>query len=230
MKLEINKSYIVYTNSETVTNKKIRVLSYMNYDRATAYSSMTENIAINEKFISANSDQDTIEYLKQQIFYDCGVIELRDGVWELTDEVLVLWDDIIDFDKTELLNEDYVYKFTFKFKDIQDGDNISHEDIINTLINALNSQYVSGDSNKIEFNFEKIKSSDLNSVESRYERTEQLLDQTESALNAFMSFADEAKEINKEFADNNIVDRVNDVNNTLKSIEGDLTTIINQTK
>ena len=99
MKLEINKSYIVYTNSETVTNKKIRVLSYMNYDRATAYSSMSENIAINEKFISAKENLDTIDYLKQQIFYDCGVIELRDGVWELTDEVLVLWDDIIDFDK-----------------------------------------------------------------------------------------------------------------------------------
>ena len=50
MKLEINKSYILFTNSDYILNKKIRVLSYMNYDRASEYASFTENVAINEKF------------------------------------------------------------------------------------------------------------------------------------------------------------------------------------
>ena len=230
MRLEINKSYIIYTNSESVTNKKVRVLSYMNYDRASKYSSMAENIAINEKFISANNDQNTIDYLKSQIFYDCGVIELVDGVWELTGEVIVLWDDIIDFDKTELLNEDYVYKFSFKFKDIEDADNISHDDVIKVITDALNTAYKSSDKEKIEFNLEKIKSSDLNSIESKYEQATKLLDQTSQALNAFISFADEAKSINSEFSDNNIVDKVNDVGNTLKTIQNQLSTIISQTK
>ena len=230
MRLEINKSYIIYTNSESVTNKKIRVLSYMNYDRASKYSSMAENIAINEKFISANNDQNTIDYLKSQIFYDCGVIELVDGAWELTGEVIVLWDDIIDFDKTELLNEDYVYKLSFKFKDIEDADNISHDDVIQVITDALNTAYKSSDKEKIEFNLEKIKSSDLNSIESKYEQATTLLDQTSQALNAFISFADEAKSINSEFSDNNIVDKVNDVGNTLKTIQNQLSTIISQTK
>ena len=230
MRLEINKSYIIYTNSESVTNKKIRVLSYMNYDRASKYSSMAENIAINEKFISATEDQNTIDYLKSQIFYDCGVIELVDGAWELTGEVIVLWDDIIDFDKTELLNEDYVYKLSFKFKDIEDADNISHDDVIQVITDALNTAYKSSDKEKIEFNLEKIKSSDLNSIESKYEQATALLDQTSQALNAFISFADEAKSINSEFSDNNIVDKVNDVGNTLKTIQNQLSTIISQTK
>ena len=42
----------------------------MNYDRASEYSSFTENVAINEKFIDSSGDAD---YLKKQIFYDCGV-------------------------------------------------------------------------------------------------------------------------------------------------------------
>ena len=48
MKLNINKSYIVYTNSNYIENKQIRVLGYINYDRASQYQSMIENIAINE--------------------------------------------------------------------------------------------------------------------------------------------------------------------------------------
>ena len=66
MKLEINKSYILFTNSDYILNKKIRVLSYMNYDRASEYASFTENVAINEKFIDSSGDAD---YLKKQIFY-----------------------------------------------------------------------------------------------------------------------------------------------------------------
>ena len=42
--------YILFTNSDYILNKKIRVLSYMNYDRASEYASFTENVAINEKF------------------------------------------------------------------------------------------------------------------------------------------------------------------------------------
>ena len=125
MKLEINKSYILFTNSDYILNKKIRVLSYMNYDRASEYASFTENVAINEKFIDSSGDAD---YLKKQIFYDCGVIKLEDGEWKLTGETVIVWDDIIDTDRTQRLYEDYIYKLNFKFKDISDTDIISYED------------------------------------------------------------------------------------------------------
>ena len=65
MKLEINKSYILFTNSDYILNKKIRVLSYMNYDRASEYASFTENVAINEKFnmICSFSDGSIMYYV-----------------------------------------------------------------------------------------------------------------------------------------------------------------------
>ena len=116
MKLDINKSYIVYTNSNYVENKQVRILGYINYDRASQYQSMIENIAINEKFIEATGD--TVKYLKSQIYYDCCVIECDNGEYKLTDEHIVLWDDIIDFERTQTLNEDYTYKLTFKFNKI----------------------------------------------------------------------------------------------------------------
>ena len=138
MKLEINKSYILFTNSDYILNKKIRVLSYMNYDRASEYASFTENVAINEKFIDSSGDAD---YLKKQIFYDCGVIKLEDGEWKLTGETVIVWDDIIDTDRTQRLYEDYIYKLNFKFKDIADTDIISYEDVIKTIKDAINNKY-----------------------------------------------------------------------------------------
>lgn len=225
MKLEINKSYILFTNSDYILNKKIRVLSYMNYDRASEYASFTENVAINEKFIDSSGDSD---YLKKQTFYDCGVIELVEGEWKLTGETIIVWDDIIDTDRTQRLYEDYVYKFTFKFKDIEDTDSINFEDVVKTVKDAINNKYNTSKT-KIDFELEKVNSTDLNSSETELKTVKSLLEQSKNALNAFISLEDSAKAINSEFSDNDILNKINNVSTSVDTILKNTNTIIAQT-
>ena len=225
MKLEINKSYILFTNSDYILNKKIRVLSYMNYDRASEYSSFTENVAINEKFIDSSGDAD---YLKKQIFYDCGVIKLEDGEWKLTGETIIVWDDIIDTDRTQRLYEDYIYKLNFKFKDIADTDIISYEDIVKTIKDAINNKY-NISKTKVEFELEKINSSDLNDAEAELSNVKNVLNDAKNTLNAFISLEDSAKAINSEFSDNDILNKVNTLSSNVSTILKNTNTIIAQT-
>ena len=225
MKLEINKSYILFTNSNYILNKKIRVLSYMNYDRASEYASFTENVAINEKFIDSSGDAD---YLKKQIFYDCGVIKLEDGEWKLTGETVIVWDDIIDTDRTQRLYEDYIYKLNFKFKDIADTDIISYEDVVKTIKDAINNKY-NISKTKVEFELEKINSSDLNDAEAELSNAKNVLNDAKNTLNAFISLEDSAKAINSEFSDNDILNKVNTLSSNVNTILKNTNTIIAQT-
>lgn len=226
MKLEINKSYILFTNSEYILNKKIRVLSYMNYDRASEYASFTENVAINEKFIDSSGDPD---YLKKQTFYDCGVIKLEDGEWKLTGETVIVWDDIIDTDKTQRLNEAYVYKLSFKFKDVDQTDTVNFEDVIKTIQTAINSKYNSSKA-KVEFELEKITSSDLNSSETELKEARQVIEEAKNTINAFISLEDDAKAINSEFSDNDILVKINNISANMDTILKNTNTIIAQTQ
>lgn len=226
MKFEINKSYILFTNSDYILNKKIRVLSYMNYDRASEYDSFAENVAINEKFIDSTGD---MNYLKKQTFYDCGVIKLENGEWKLTGETIIVWDDIIDTDRTQRLYEDYIYKLNFKFKDVEDTDSINHEDVVKTIINAINNKYNTTNKTKIEFELIKIDSSDLNSSETELKNVKELLEESKNTLNAFISLQDSAKAINSEFSDNDILNKINSVSANVGTILKNTNMIIAQT-
>ena len=222
MKLDINKSYIIYTNSNYIENKQVRILGYINYDRASQYQSMIENVAINEKFIEATGD--TVKYLKSQIYYDCCVIECDNGEFKLTDEHIILWDDIIDFERTQKLNEDYTYKLTFKFKNFDTLDNITKDKVINVIKAAINSTY-NNTKEKIEFDIVEVKDNSLDSITSQFEQSRQLLDKANSTLTSFVSLEESAKSINSEFNDNNIVSKVNEVSDKLTSIDEQIATI-----
>lgn len=231
MKLNINKSYIVYTTSNYIENKKIRVLGYINYDRASQYQSMIENVAINEKFIEYTGD--TVTYLKSQIYYDCGVIKNVNGNWVLTGEHIILWDDIIDIERTQRLNEDFVYKLNFKFKDFGTGDNINKEKIIATITEALNKTYNSSKLDgvlveKLEFTLEEISDDSCDSVTSQLEKTQTMLTRATDTLNAFISLEDEAKTINAEFTDNDINSKVNTMGDTLNKIQTNLDIVLSK--
>jgi len=222
MKLDINKSYIIYTNSNYIENKQVRILGYINYDRASQYQSMIENVAINEKFIEATGD--TVKYLKSQIYYDCCVIECDNGEFKLTDEHIILWDDIIDFERTQKLNEDYTYKLTFKFKNFDTLDNITKDKVVNIIKSAINSTY-NNIKEKIEFDIVEVKDNSLDSITSQFEQSRQLLDKANSTLTSFVSLEESAKSINSEFNDNNIVTKINDVSDKLTSIDEQIATI-----
>lgn len=223
MKLDIGKSYIVYTTSDYITNKQIRILGYISYEKASQYRNFVENVAINEKFIDESGD--TATYLKSQIYYDCAVIELSDGEYVTTGEHIILWDDIIDTDRTQRLYEDYTYKFTFKFKNIETTDNISKDSIIKAIKEFITEKYNSG-STKVDANFVEVTDSGLNNAESQLEKAQTVIDNANDTLKSFINLQDTAKEITSNFTDNNINSRITAIATSLTSIEDSISTIL----
>lgn len=223
MKLDIGKSYIVYTTSDYISNKQIRILGYISYEKASQYKNFVENVAINEKFISETGD--TATYLKNQIYYDCAVIKLTDGEYITTGEHLILWDDIIDTDKTQRLYEDYTYKFSFKFKNVSATDDISKDSVIKAIQEFITSKYNSL-SVKVDASFVEVTDSGLNNTESQLEKAQNVINNASDVLKSFINLQTAAKEITTNFTDNNINQRVTDISDNLTSIEDSISTII----
>jgi hypothetical protein len=227
MKLNINKMYILYTTSNYIENKQVKILGYINYDRASQYQSLVENIAINEKFIESTGN--TMEYLKNQLYYDCIVVTNNNGEWLPTDEHIVVWDDIIDSERTQRLNENYTYKLSINFKNLSDNDNITKADIINTIKNAVNSKY-NGSIEKIGLDIVEIYDNSLDSVSSKLTETENLLEKTKESLIAINSLQTTSKQIVDDFNTYDVNTKVNNLTTKLDSIESSVNRIISQLK
>lgn len=223
MKLDINKSYTIYTLSDFIVNKQVRILGYINYDRASQYRSFVENVAINEKFID-NSISDTVEYLKSQIYYDCCVIKNVNNTYELTDEHIILWDDIIDTTRTERLFEDYQFDFSFKFKNIESTDVITKEKVIAYISECLEKMYNSKNT-KVDFTFtEKVK--DTENTDAKIKKLNSVIEEANDTLLAFVNLQDTAKKITSDFIDNQINEKINNISNNLVSIKSSTDNII----
>lgn len=222
MKLDIGKTYIVYTVSEYITNKQVRILSYCSYEEASKYSSFIENVAINEKFI--NTTEDTATYLADQIYYKCAVVELSEGSYVATGETIILWDDIIDSDKTQRLYQDYTFKLTFKFKNIDDADSITKDGVIEALENYIASKYNSSKT-KVDATFTEITDNSLDSVTSQLTSALEAISSAETTLSTLNSMQTSAKNIISSFEDNNIDTRITNIATELGTIESSIETI-----
>lgn len=222
MKLELGKSYTVYTTSDYITNKQIRILGILSYEEASQYSNFIENVSINETFI--DNAGDTESYLKKQKYYKCGTIVLADQGYAKTGETLILWDDIIDSDRTVILYEDHVYKLAFKLKNIESTDNITKSKIISTINEAINLKY-NGIKEKVEVSIVEIFDNSISHVETQLEKTQIVLDSTVEALKSFISMKDEAKKISNNIVNNDIVTRMLSLESSLTNIEDSISII-----
>jgi len=228
MKLDINKYYALYTTSNHIENRLVKILGYIGYDRASEYRSMVENVAINEKFISTSGD--TIAYLKNQTYYDCAVVENSNGQYVMTGERIIVWDDIIDLERTQKLNDSFVYKLEFNFKNLAPSDSFTKDDIIETIKNAITTKYNSATSEKVFVELTEVLDNSLNSDASKIQQMEEIIDKSHDSLNALVSLQDSAYALAASFMDNNINGRVTDLSNRLQSVENSINTILSSLK
>lgn len=222
MKLDIGKSYTIFTNSDFISNKNVRVIGWISYEKASQYTSFIENVSINEKFISAN--EDTTEYLKKQIYYECVGIELKNGEYVPTKERIILWDDIIDSTRTQRLYEFYNYTMSIKFKNIESTDNITKEKVLETIKNSINSVY-NTTKEKVQIEFEEIKDNSLDTITKQLNDSQEALEKSTQTINSFNLMLEKVEEINKNFTDNNINNRVIELGESLDIIDSKISTI-----
>lgn len=228
MKLAINRYYALYTTSNHIENRLVKILGYIGYDRASESRSMVENVAINEKFISTSGD--TLAYLKSQTYYDCAVVENINGQMIMTGERIVVWDDILDLERTQKLNDSYIYKLEFNLKNLSPTDSITKEDIIETIKNAITTKYNSSNSEKVYLSLKEVKDDSLDTDASKIEKMNNIIDKSYDSLTALVSLQDSAKTLTSQFEDSNISSRVTDISTRLERIETSISTILSSLK
>lgn len=228
MKLAINRYYALYTTSNHIENRLVKILGYIGYDRASESRSMVENVAINEKFISTTGD--TLAYLKSQTYYDCAVVENINGQMIMTGERIVVWDDILDLERTQKLNDSYIYKLEFNLKNLSPTDSITKEDIIETIKNAITTKYNSSNSEKVYLSLKEVKDDSLDTDASKIEKMNTVIDKSYDSLTALVSLQDSAKALTSQFEDSNISSRVTDISTRLERIETSISTILSSLK
>lgn len=228
MKLAINRYYALYTTSNHIENRLVKILGYIGYDRASESRSMVENVAINEKFISTTGD--TLAYLKSQTYYDCAVVENINGQMIMTGERIVVWDDILDLERTQKLNDSYIYKLEFNLKNLSPTDSITKEDIIETIKNAITTKYNSSNSEKVYLSLKEVKDDSLDTDASKIEKMNNVIDKSYDSLTALVSLQDSAKTLTSQFEDSNISSRVTDISTRLERIETSISTILSSLK
>jgi len=108
-KLKINTSYLLFTNYNTISTQKVKVVGIINYEQTLKLSYSVTGMSINEKVVELSEEYgtDTEEYLRNQLYYKC--VALNDDNKEKVDQIYLVWDDIIDTTRTTQLNTEYNY-------------------------------------------------------------------------------------------------------------------------
>lgn len=101
--LKVNKTYAVYTNHETLVGEKVKVIGILTYDEALKVPYDIKVLALSERVISM-ADEDLISAIGDDNIYWLRAINPNvDGTYP---EFLV-WDSIINLNKTTVLGESY---------------------------------------------------------------------------------------------------------------------------
>lgn len=104
MLLTVGKSYNISTVEKTIVKRKVKVVGYLNYDEALKVPYNIRTLAINEKIVTENNEDNT--YLQNQQYYKCVVLQSDNANVE-TSEYMLVWDDVIDTNSTTELNVSY---------------------------------------------------------------------------------------------------------------------------
>lgn len=134
MSLKIGKQYNLYTNYSTIVNQKVEVVAILSYDECAKVSYDMSILAINERVISVK-DEDIEEAIGNDNIYHCRALESNsDG----THTEYLVWDSIINDDKTTLIGEDYTCQLTIN---IGLNSSVSISQILNTIQQSVSSNY-----------------------------------------------------------------------------------------
>ena len=208
--LKIGSKYALYTNYSTIVNKKVEVVGIITYAECEKYAFDMAALAINERVISLKDDDLQKEIGDDNIYLLRATVANEDKTYS---EYLV-WDSIVNFNKTTILNEEYTTTTTISIPDTKSF-------TISQIINGIQ-DYISSNFSGVEISFESLSSSNNSSASNlKTSLTEETLLRAESILNTLNSL--ETKLVPAVERINNI-----DISGKIEGISGNLSTIASE--
>ena len=214
--LKIGSKYSLYTNYSTIVGKKVEVVGIITYNECEKYAYDIQALAINERVIALKDDNLEKEIGTDNIYLLRETVANTDGTYN---EYLV-WDSIINYNKTTVLNEEYTMQFKIS---IPDTKSYSIDQILSGIQNYIESTY-SG----VETEFDILStssSSSSNSDNMTTTLTQEILSKAESIINSLNGFETKLIPAVERINNLDISGKMDDIANDLQNISSEISLV-----
>lgn len=213
--LKIGSKYSLYTNYSTIVGKKVEVVGIITFNECEKYAYDIQALAINERVIALKDDNLEKEIGTDNIYLLRETVANVDGTYN---EYLV-WDSIINYNKTTVLNEEYTMQFKIS---IPDTKSYSIDQILSGMQNYIESTY-----GGVTTEFEILSSSNSSSSKNTMTTTltQEILSKAESIINSINGFETKLIPAVERINNLDISGKMNDIASDLQNISSEISLV-----
>ena len=214
--LKVGSTYNFYTTRGTILGQKVRVSGILTYDRCSAISYDMYALAINERVISVRDEDLESEIGSDNIYLVTSINPNTDGTYN----EYIVWDSIINYDKTVALDE--TYKATVSLK-IDNSTNFNVQQILQSCVSYVKQTY--GSSIDMSFSTPTIDESDDTSNGLTTTLTSAKLSEIETLMDNLKDLENKLIPAAQQIIGSNISTNISNISESLATIKNELSLV-----
>ena len=216
-KLTVGSTIQLYTNYETISGTKVKVVAMLAYSEIERQTYNITALAINERVISvADEDLEQIITDSGDSVYLCRATDRNaDGGYS----EYVVWDSIINAEKTKMISSNYEYTLNIK---LLDTTNVPVTQIISSIEKYIKNNYPTSIAFSIE---EKATSSSTYDVTKNNGISDEQLSKVEAIISKIANFETRLIPASEKIVSLNMSEKLDDVADKIDTINKNITII-----
>ena len=216
-KLTVGSTIQLYTNYETISGIKVKVVAMLAYSEIERQTYNITALAINERVISvADEDLEQIITDSGDSVYLCRATDRNaDGGYS----EYVVWDSIINAEKTKMISSNYEYTLNIK---LLDTTNVPVTQIISSIEKYIKNNYPTSIDFSIE---EKATSSSTYDVTKNNGISDEQLSKVEAIISKIANFETRLIPASEKIVSLNMSEKLDDVADKIDTINKNITII-----
>lgn len=216
-KLTVGSTIQLYTNYETISGTKVKVVAMLAYSEIERQTYNITALAINERVISvADEDLEQIITDSGDSVYLCRATDRNaDGGYS----EYVVWDSIINAEKTKMISSNYEYTLNIK---LLDTTNIPITQIISNIEKYIKNNYPTSIDFSIE---EKATTSSTYDVTKNNGISDEQLSKVEAIISKIANFETRLIPASEKIVSLNMSEKLDDVADKIDTINKNITII-----
>ena len=216
-KLTVGSTIQLYTNYETISGTKVKVVAMLAYSEIERQTYNITALAINERVISvADEDLEQIITNSGDSVYLCRATDRNaDGGYS----EYVVWDSIINAEKTKMISSNYEYTLNIK---LLDTTNVPVTQIISSIEKYIKNNYPTSIDFSIE---EKATTSSTYDVTKHNGISDEQLSKVEAIISKIANFETRLIPASEKIVSLNMSEKLDDVADKIDTINKNITII-----
>lgn len=216
-KLTVGSTIQLYTNYETISGIKVKVVAMLAYSEIERQTYNITALAINERVISvADEDLEQIITDSGDSVYLCRATDRNaDGGYS----EYVVWDSIINAEKTKMISSNYEYTLNIK---LLDTTNVPVTQIISSIEKYIKNNYPTSIDFSIE---EKATTSSTYNVTKNNGISDEQLSKVEAIISKIANFETRLIPASEKIVSLNMSEKLDDVADKIDTINKNITII-----